>query len=46
MKLGESLFLREIGVPQSYNLKYIEFSGEIAANPPVSKIHEVYVKVV
>jgi hypothetical protein len=41
VKLGESLLFREICVPKSYYLKYIEFSGKIAADPPVSEIHEI-----
>ena len=46
MELRESFFFWKISVPQSYYLKYVEFSCQITADPPVCKIHEIDVKLI
>ena len=46
MELREPFFFWKIGVPESYYLEYVEFSCQITADPPVSKIHEIDVKLI
>jgi len=46
MELRETFFFWKIGVPESYYLEYVEFSSQIAADPSVSKIHEIDVKLI
>lgn len=46
MELRESFFFWKISVPKSYYLKYVEFSCQITADPPVCKIHEIDVKLI
>ena len=46
MELRESLFFWKISVPESYYLKYVEFSCQITADPSVCKVHEIDVKLI
>lgn len=41
VELGEALILGEVGVPQADCLINIEFSSQVAADPPVGEIHKV-----
>ena len=45
MELAEALLLGEVGVPQADDLVYVKLSGEVATDPPVGKIHEVYTQI-
>lgn len=45
MELGESFILREICIPQSDSLVNVKLSGEIAAYPPIGKVHKVNVEI-
>jgi hypothetical protein len=46
VQLRKTFFLREVSVPQSDYLVDVELPCEIACDPPVSEVHEIYIKLV
>ena len=44
VELRKSFVFGEVGVPKSNCLINVEFSSKVARNPPVRKVHEIYVK--
>lgn len=46
VELREPVFLREVRVPQPHNLVDAELSYQVATDPSVGKVHEVYVELV
>lgn len=44
MELREAIFFWKVSVPQPNYLVQVELSREVAADPSVREVHEVYVQ--